>query len=179
MKRTLPGLALVLLWTTGCAVASVDPDAQDNADVGDGDGPTGSGGAVVIMSGGTTGSGGTLGTGSGAGTGGTLATGGNAGTGGGAPGAGGSAPGSGGADASGCTNLAHNTESGSFATTGAKCFIVDVGPEYGWQVSGGDGRTITINGTPTSAGMLPFPGDAPYLVEFSAGSLDYTSWSYW
>jgi hypothetical protein len=78
-----------------------------------------------------------------------------------------------------CRTLANNTNSGSFGTTGAVCFTLEQQPATAWEAYFMDGRTITINGTEVSKGQMPFPGSAPYIVEFSAGMFDYASWAYW
>jgi hypothetical protein len=46
-------------------------------------------------------------------------------------------------------------------------------------VYSGEGRTVTINGEVMSPPDTDWPGDPPYLVEFSAGINFYTSWSYY
>jgi hypothetical protein len=78
-----------------------------------------------------------------------------------------------------CRALAHNVSSGPFGTTDAVCFTVAAQPPVAWAAYHMDGRTVTVNGTPVSVGQLPFPGSAPFVVAFSAGTYDYTAWSYW
>jgi hypothetical protein len=87
--------------------------------------------------------------------------------------------GDGGLPPGGCRTLANNTNSGSFGTTGAVCFVLDKQPATSWEAYFIDGRTVTVNGTVVSKGQMPFPGSAPFTVEFSAGLYDYASWAYW
>lgn len=127
------------------------------------------GGRLVGLTGGASGSGGATN-----GSGGSTSSGG--GTGG--------APGSGGSTGSGlsiedCTPLEFNTNSGSFGTTGAKCFTTEMAPPTTWDVYNGEGRTIWVNQVEMTPGTLPWPGSSPYMVDFSEGSYDYTSWSYY
>jgi hypothetical protein len=190
MKTSTPFFVLGLLLTAGCAVATVDPDAEgeENADLGDGDGNTG--GRVVVTSGGSTGtmsggssagdgdSGGTLNTGGLLNTGGTLSTGGESA-------AGGSAS-SGGASAGDCIALDATTKgTGSVGTTDAFCVVIDF-PEmiWGWRINGAAGRTTTINGEVVATGEqgngpVPLPGSSPYLVEVTAGEHDYCEFAFW
>jgi hypothetical protein len=192
MKRLTPPSVLLLVLTTGCAVATVDPEGQteDTADLGDGDGDTtSSGGQVVILgSGSATGAGGALSTG-GTGAGGTLNTGGLLNTGGGmsagGTGSGGMAA-AGGGDPGGCLSLdSGDKESGAFGTTDAFCIIVDFSSAMnGWRANGAAGRTITINGEQVAngdinPGPLPMPGSSPYLIEFSAGDHEYCDFAFW
>lgn len=195
MKTSTPTFLLGLLLSTGCAVASVDPDAEreDNADLGSGDGDSDSdsatGGAVVVTSGGSTGtaSGGNLGDGD---AGGTLNTGGLLNTGGGSASGGDSAAGgstsSGGADTGDCFALdAVVKETGSVGTTDAFCVVIDFSDMmWGWRINGAAGRTTTINGQAMGTGdvgngTVPLPGSSPYLVEVSAGEHDYCEFAFW
>jgi hypothetical protein len=82
-------------------------------------------------------------------------------------------------DAGDCRVLPHNTDSGPFGTREAVCFVVEQQPLHAWAAYNIDGRTITVNGVAVSVGQLPFPGTAPFVVVFSAGTYDYASWSYW
>ncbi|HSC89098.1 MAG TPA: hypothetical protein VLC09_17570, partial [Polyangiaceae bacterium] len=63
-----------------------------------------------------------------------------------------------------------------------RCFIVDEGAQNGWGVYNLGNRTVTINGVPLPIqGSGSFPseaGAAPYLIEFSAGDVTFTSWAY-
>ncbi len=87
--------------------------------------------------------------------------------------------GDGGIPSGDCRPLANNTNSGSFGTTGAVCFILEKAPSTSWEAYFIDGRTITVNGSVVSKGQMPFPGNAPFTVQFSAGLYDYASWAYW
>lgn len=199
MKRFSSAFSALFLFSSGCAVASIDETMQEPDDIElDGNGnPTpatgGSGTVVVLPTGGTSqqnqnpdpndvpdpATGGSNSSSSG----GSQATGGNMATGGGSTG--GSASTDPPPDPSGCSALGHNQDSGEFGTTDSKCFIVDYsGTMYGWRSSNAAGRTVTINGEvvgqgDVSGGPVPWPGSAPYLVEFSAGSQTNTTWAYW
>jgi hypothetical protein len=79
----------------------------------------------------------------------------------------------------GCLTLAPNSPSSNFNTVDAVCFSVAAMPATAWEVYRLGGRTIKVDGTTVTAGELPWPGSAPFVVEFSAGSDSTTAWAYW
>jgi hypothetical protein len=79
----------------------------------------------------------------------------------------------------GCMVLAPNSPSANFGTVDAVCFSVAAQPATAWEVYRLGNRTITVDGTTVTAGQLPWPGSAPFVVEFSAGSDATTAWAYW
>lgn len=65
-------------------------------------------------------------------------------------------------------------------TTAEKWYMLSQKPS-GWQASEMAGRTISINGSPLSAGA-PFPAataDGKWFLRFSAGDHTWASWSWW
>jgi hypothetical protein len=82
-------------------------------------------------------------------------------------------------DPDGCMTLAANAPSANFNTLDAVCFSVAAQPSTAWEVYRVGSRTVTIDGVSVSVGQLPWPGSAPYVVEFSAGNDATTAWAYW
>jgi len=138
----------------------------------------GGGGASGQGAGGTNGgagSGATAGSGGASGAGG--GSGGVAGTSAGAAGKGGSAGAMSGAT---CANprIGQAGFSGSFGTTAAVCYFVDMLGNLAWGCSNLGNRTVSVNGgepSLTCAFTLPPRVDGGYYFAFSAGSIDYTS----
>ncbi len=129
--------------------------------------------------GGATTSGGATSTGGGLASGGSPATGGTAATGGVDSGTGGAGTGGSTVDPDGCIPMATDTDDSGSIGVEAVCFTLTAPPKVGWQVNSLGSRTMSINGTQVTSGQLPFPGSAPFIVEFSAGEPEYTSWSFW
>lgn len=193
---------LLVCFVPACAVASVDDEGAtgdgdmvgdgDGDMVGDGDGDSASGGVIIATGGSLVGSGGQStggGSSGGASSGGSSSGGsasggaasGGAGSGGaasGGAGAGGSASGGGGGGDE-CPDVGFNVNSGGVGTTGYGCFTATAEPVNGWGAYNCDGRTITINGEVATSGNINWAGSAPYLVEFSAGTYAYCSFSYY
>jgi hypothetical protein len=78
------------------------------------------------------------------------------------------------------TPLTRFENSLSFGTTGEHWFVVSESIN-GWQASEMQGRNITVNGVPVSAGQMPLPPavGGSYYFHFSAGANDWSSWSFW
>ncbi|HET9954546.1 MAG TPA: carbohydrate-binding domain-containing protein [Polyangiaceae bacterium] len=78
------------------------------------------------------------------------------------------------------TPLARNQNSGPFGTTGERWFVVNTSIN-GWQASEIQGRTITVNGVPVTAGQMPLPAPVggAYYFRFSAGANNWSSMSFW
>jgi hypothetical protein len=66
-----------------------------------------------------------------------------------------------------------------FNTLNGVCFSLSQQPPTAWECYRTDGRTIKVNGASVTCGKLPFPGSAPYVVEFSAGTDSTAAWAYW
>lgn len=78
------------------------------------------------------------------------------------------------------TPLTRNQNSGPFGTAGERWFVVTT-TINGWQASEIQGRSITVNGVPVTAGQMPLPSAAggAYYFQFSAGANDWSSMSFW
>ena len=78
------------------------------------------------------------------------------------------------------TPLARNQNSGAFGTTGERWFVVNT-TINGWQASEMAGRTIRVNGVLVTPGQMPLPPavNGSHYFQFSAGSFDWASWSFW
>lgn len=78
------------------------------------------------------------------------------------------------------TPLARNQSSGAFGTTRERWFVVSTNIN-GWQASEMAGRTIRVNGVLVTPGQMPLPPavNGSYYFQFSAGSFNWASWSFW
>jgi hypothetical protein len=77
------------------------------------------------------------------------------------------------------TPLTSGQYSGAFGA-GERWFVVS-GEITGWQGSGMNARTITVNGENVSPGQMPLPPvvDGKRYFHFSAGSEPWAAWSFW
>jgi hypothetical protein len=78
------------------------------------------------------------------------------------------------------TPIARNQNSGPFNTTGERWFVVTTNIN-GWQASEIQGRTIRVNGVVVTAGQMPLPPavNGSYYFQFTAGTNNWSSWSFW
>ena len=77
------------------------------------------------------------------------------------------------------TPLSRYQNSG-FLGTGERWFVVTDEPN-GWQPTNVQGRQIRVNGVLVTSGQMPLPAklDGKRYFQFTAGSLNYASWSFW
>jgi len=77
------------------------------------------------------------------------------------------------------TPLSRYQNSG-FLGTGERWFVVTDEPA-GWQATNVQDRQIRVNGVLVTPGQMPLPPkvDGKRYFQFSAGSLNYASWSFW
>lgn len=77
------------------------------------------------------------------------------------------------------TPLSRYQNSG-FLGTGERWFVVTEEPN-GWQATNVTGRQIRVNGVLVTPGQMPLPAkvDGKRYFQFTAGSLNYASWSFW
>jgi hypothetical protein len=78
------------------------------------------------------------------------------------------------------TPIARNQNSGAFGTTGERWFVVNTNIN-GWQASETAGRTIRVNGVVMTSGQMPLPPavNGSYYFQFTAGSNNWSTWSFW
>jgi hypothetical protein len=78
------------------------------------------------------------------------------------------------------TAINRDQSSGSFGTTGERWFVVSTNVN-GWQASEVQGRTIRVNGVVMTPGQMPLPPavNGNYYFQFTAGSNNWSSWSFW